>query len=52
MTNDYIVYGVSATRPPPHPTVTACPHQKRVEMIHNISMYQFNMNISLCGNNF
>ena len=35
--------------PPPHPTVIACPHQRRVEMIHNTSMYQFNMNISLCG---
>ena len=50
MTKDYIVYGVSAT--PPHPTVIACPHQKRVEMIYDTPMYQFNMNISLCGNNF
>ena len=50
MTNDCIVYGVSAT-PHPHPTVIVGPHQKRVEMIHNTSMYQFNMNIGLCGNN-
>ena len=39
-------------RPPPHQTVIAGPHQKRVEMIHNTSMYQFDMNISLYGNNF
>ena len=39
-------------RLPPHPTVILGPHQNRVEMIHNTSMYQFNMYISLCGNNF
>ena len=38
--------------PPPRPTVIAGPHQKRVGMIHKTSMYQFDMNISLCGNNF
>ena len=32
---------------PPHPTVILGPHQNRVEMIHNTSMYQFNMYISL-----
>ena len=36
-------------RPPPpnHPTVIASPHEKRVEIIQNTSMYQYNMNISL-----
>ena len=38
--------------PPPLLTVIASPHQKRVEMIYNTPMYQFNMNISLCGNIF
>ena len=37
---------------PTHPTVIECPHQKRVEMIYNTPTYQFNMNISLCGNTF
>ena len=39
-------------RPPPHPTVIACPNQIRVEMIYDTPMYQFNMNISLCGKFF
>ena len=39
-------------RPPPHPTVIAGPHQKRVDLIHNTYMYQFDMIISLCENNF